>query len=441
LMALFRDVQLAPFVSQDALIVLIRETGQCLLDSRLAVVATHVSGLDESTSSQMVRGMNKVRCVCVYSRFVHDLAHNSTLKLAVQAATGSARHTALQALMILQEQMTLRGAESPVESAFKGRLSRIVMKLFGKVIKTEELSISPYSSPSVNLEALLCTIDDLLSAVHAKEAPGQHEGSDMATSLITSILKFRRTTEVTDLIQKLGMGDSEDGIWSMVMNLDPSPSTRGPKYVAPASPASKASTTTSAHSKDVAQLVSAIGSAPEGPERLAAVEVLRGYRDRHGDEDLNSHLEKVSDNFRDYIWEQFSLSVATPAKTISNDTDSLPMSARIRNLRSKLSMSDVATDGEIAAPSPPRAGSTAKSPAAPSRIPTPSRIPRAATPTAAPSTTVLSLRQRLAAAQANRSKATEFTEETDAAQPAPSSHAAALRARLQAVKHQTQESD
>ena len=60
LMALFRDVQLAPLVSQDSLLVLIKATGYCLLDSRLAVAATHLSGLDESTSSQMVRGMNKV---------------------------------------------------------------------------------------------------------------------------------------------------------------------------------------------------------------------------------------------------------------------------------------------------------------------------------------------------------------------------------------------
>ena len=60
LMALFRDVQLASIVSQDALLVLIRATGHCLLDSRLAVTATHLSGLDESTSSQIVRGMNKV---------------------------------------------------------------------------------------------------------------------------------------------------------------------------------------------------------------------------------------------------------------------------------------------------------------------------------------------------------------------------------------------
>jgi hypothetical protein len=65
LMALFRDTDLAKGVSQDALVVLIRETGRCLLDSRLAVSATHVSGLDESTSSQMVRGMNKVRPLCL----------------------------------------------------------------------------------------------------------------------------------------------------------------------------------------------------------------------------------------------------------------------------------------------------------------------------------------------------------------------------------------
>jgi len=60
LMSLFKDMNLVLSVSKDALVVLINETGRCLLDSRLAVTATHVSGLDESTSSQMVRGMNKV---------------------------------------------------------------------------------------------------------------------------------------------------------------------------------------------------------------------------------------------------------------------------------------------------------------------------------------------------------------------------------------------
>ena len=60
LMALFRDEEPAENVSQDALAILLKETGKCLLDPRLAVSATHVSKLDESTSSQIVRGMNKV---------------------------------------------------------------------------------------------------------------------------------------------------------------------------------------------------------------------------------------------------------------------------------------------------------------------------------------------------------------------------------------------
>jgi hypothetical protein len=60
LMAVFRDVEMAYSVSQSSLLSLIRTASHCLLDSRLAVAATHVSGLDESVSSQMVRGMNKV---------------------------------------------------------------------------------------------------------------------------------------------------------------------------------------------------------------------------------------------------------------------------------------------------------------------------------------------------------------------------------------------
>lgn len=60
LMALFRDEEVTEHISQDSLSLLISDTGKCLLDPRLAVSATHASGLDESTSSQLVRGMNKV---------------------------------------------------------------------------------------------------------------------------------------------------------------------------------------------------------------------------------------------------------------------------------------------------------------------------------------------------------------------------------------------
>lgn len=60
LMALFRDPRLSQNVSQDALALLIREAGKALLDPRLAMSSNHQSQLDESTSSQMVRAINKV---------------------------------------------------------------------------------------------------------------------------------------------------------------------------------------------------------------------------------------------------------------------------------------------------------------------------------------------------------------------------------------------
>lgn len=57
LMALFRDPDLSSIVSQEDLTLLIRETGCSLLDARLAAT----SDLDDATSSQMVRAINKVR--------------------------------------------------------------------------------------------------------------------------------------------------------------------------------------------------------------------------------------------------------------------------------------------------------------------------------------------------------------------------------------------
>lgn len=57
LMALFRDNELSQKVSQDNLMLLIRQTGTALLDPRLATSSV----LDEATSSQMVRALNKVR--------------------------------------------------------------------------------------------------------------------------------------------------------------------------------------------------------------------------------------------------------------------------------------------------------------------------------------------------------------------------------------------
>lgn len=62
LMAIFRSEDLATQVVVDDLTILIREAGKALLDRRLASSSssTDESKLDDATSTQMVRAINKV---------------------------------------------------------------------------------------------------------------------------------------------------------------------------------------------------------------------------------------------------------------------------------------------------------------------------------------------------------------------------------------------
>jgi hypothetical protein len=62
-MALFRSDDLASTLLQGEVTALIKEAGKALLDPRLASSSSSVdpSRLDEATSTQMVRAINKVR--------------------------------------------------------------------------------------------------------------------------------------------------------------------------------------------------------------------------------------------------------------------------------------------------------------------------------------------------------------------------------------------
>lgn len=63
LMAIFRSDDLARKVVVDDLTILIREAGKALLDRRLASSSSNSDEfkLDDATSTQMVRAINKVR--------------------------------------------------------------------------------------------------------------------------------------------------------------------------------------------------------------------------------------------------------------------------------------------------------------------------------------------------------------------------------------------
>jgi hypothetical protein len=70
LMAIFRSEDISKTIRVEDLTVLIKAAGKALLDPRLAS-ASSVNALDEATSTQMVRAINKVsfaglpRCVAI----------------------------------------------------------------------------------------------------------------------------------------------------------------------------------------------------------------------------------------------------------------------------------------------------------------------------------------------------------------------------------------
>jgi hypothetical protein len=192
LTALFRNIDLVQCISSSSLQLLIRQVSVGLLDSRLTSGAPDRYGaLDVESSTQLVKALNR---------------------LAIQAAIGSPRHTSLQALMSLQIEYC-----SPVDHlhpdnnpATNNRLARISSKLFTRVIKSEEAS-SPAFARHINIEALLCSVEDFLVAAAEIKKHSSLEGdklSELAKLLLTAFISVKggsSETELQHLMNSAGM--------------------------------------------------------------------------------------------------------------------------------------------------------------------------------------------------------------------------------------------
>lgn len=395
----------------------------------------------------------------------------------------------IEALLALQLQLCTVGNDTAADAAFNSRLSRIVTKLFAKVLKAEASSVTPFSPETVDVEAIICALEDMLVATaFAPGAPNRNRQdavetcSNMGRALMIPIVNSRGQgglAEVRAMMDELGINSRESKLGLLVTSceseLDYDYSTNNVQVEvkrissAPASPARKPS-------MNVASLVSELGSAPEGPERDAAVAALRRYNELHGKEELHDHLREVSEAFRAYIMEQLEESSSGPERppaTSESNAQSLPMSERIRFLRSKLNATEAAVQSAVEpsdatskptvqtnetaseVPQPTTPSRRIQEPSTPSRRSattearsTPSRIPKLSSSSTAQSTqtstTALSLRERLAAAQKNRAKAaaeSESSEDVLGSSTSAYGHAAALRARLQKVKQQSKHQD
>ncbi|KAG7371784.1 hypothetical protein IV203_017926 [Nitzschia inconspicua] len=410
LMAIFRSHDISTLVSVDDLTILIKEAGKALLDPRLSTTSksSTVSLLDEATSTQMVRAINK---------------------LAVQAATGATRANAVLALVRLQEQLSFssNGLNDPI---FNSRLSRIVSKLMSRVIKAEESSAKPYDPTTVDMEAVICCLDDTLEASTRSAKEGNKEGvgatENLAKLLVVSILKSRgEKNTFVDMMKEL--------------EIDPSSSPLGALVVTCATElgiASDESSTAQFNKKpDVAALVSAVGSATDEASRNQAVLALMQYKEVNGDSDLNDHLQNVSAAFREFVLQQLCENPDPQPPVTSNNS----MSERIKSLRSKLN----ATEAVIQSTSANRLAMESSSGIDTISLLTSSsglEEKEESSSGTHPQPSLQAFRDRLAASHEKRATAGGGSSgDVQLAVPATTAggRAAALRARLQAVKMQT----
>lgn len=346
------------------------------------------------------------------------------MQLAVQAATGGSREASLSALLTLQRQLSYES------SALNARLSRVVTKLFTRVIKAEDADKAPWKS--VDMTSLVRALDSHFVECIEKEAGTSGFESDsiqscrkMAVSLVESICKAIGGVAIMEEMNRAGLDPLLSPLGDVIKDSFPAedPPTAHIPAMRPQTP-----------SRGVASLVSALGSVQSQSERDTALRALKTYTAEYGDEDLNLHLEQVSPAFRNFILEQLSLqgTAEDEGESIGNSS----MAERLRNLRSRLNAKEghaavavSSSTSRLVAPSPSRiVESTARSDS--------SADTGAVSLASANVPSRQSLRERLAAAQENR-KNSLIAPETSSTS---GSRAAALRARLQAVKQQAMQS-
>jgi hypothetical protein len=339
------------------------------------------------------------------------------------------------ALLALQQQLSSEDSDN----AFSSRLSRVILKLFVRVVKAEEGEDAPFNPSHVDIEALACTIEDGLEKYSEaqkesvdSEIPGAYP--EMVHHLVQSISAHKGSAVLLEYMEALGMDPSSSALWRIVQSVESQPQSLQSEYPEP-----------QRESRDVATLVSALGNAPDGPQREAALNELLAFKNTYGDEELDAHLRQLSSAFRSFIEDQLRQRTSLP-KPAGHEPGSANMSDRLRSLRSRLQATELAlqtniddshsspdkfayqdVSGDILTDFPgDMAGSLQRS----SKLlqPSPSRV------AVAGSTTSSSLQERLAMAQDSR-KGASIAGGSSSSVGTSMGRAAALRARLEAVKN------
>jgi hypothetical protein len=300
----------------------------------------------------------------------------------------------------------------------------VISKLFARVIKAEDATTAPWRS--VDLVPILISLNGHFDACDRQQEDvglGLSDGENvescfrMAQTLVESIVQSPDVgLSIREIMATAGIDRASSPLWLVVNEYLPAEMTE--TQPRPHTP-----------SKGVAVLVSALGSAQSEAERSQALCDLREYIESHGDQDLNAHLDQISPAFRNFIVEQLSGSHAdseTPEKDENESMGNNTVAEQLRSLRERLSEKN-----NVEALESPKSQANRLVPQPSSSLGYSSDVSTSSGPSVTV-TTSQSLRERLAAAQANR-RSSVVAPETNSTS---GSRAAALRARLEAVREQ-----
>jgi len=358
MMAIFRKVELAKLVSESALSSLLRQASEGLLDPRLSTTNSSSSKdssstLDETVSSQLVRAMNK---------------------LAIQSAISCQRNVSLQALMSLQIQYCMSSVNGRHDTQHNTRMSRIATKLFARVIKAEEDSSLAFDESSVDMEAIFCSMEDILvssNRVLTNEAGDDTVRElmqpcfDVARKLTSSVLKANESRErnfedLMGIVSDLGIDPEESYLGRTFISVyseqtgnafpsNNSVATSGPGSRSTQFKASHQSNTGSvkaisrtSEEEIIAELINKVAKGEGQAEAICQLKKLileKGL-------DINPHLTHLSAAFREHIKKQIQRSgvdnTSSSSSSTNEDQRSLPIKEQLKQLKSKINATEAA---------------------------------------------------------------------------------------------------
>ena len=200
------------------------------------------------------------------------------------------------------------------------RMSRIVTKLFARVIKAEESEMNPFSGREFDLSGVLMAVEETIIKCNQlappKDSVAQSSGMsdldsyngdrmascrDLVNTFVHHLLQAKnnqgKILELRNTLENAGLS-----LTSLTGKLFTSYSIKigiSPIY----GPANRPTTKT--YDIDyLSELIFAVGGAEDDDERIYAMGDLREYLEAHEDIDIESHLSGVSVPFRKYILSQ-----------------------------------------------------------------------------------------------------------------------------------------